>query len=142
MTYSSLSCIHEIRKFVHNFSRTALYFERFLVTLGDFLKAPCTKHFLVTKAIFFRKWASSLALVKKQKKNISLVFFCFFFHNSLFLRDQTHSTRDISKTLRHIFINGGFKLFFILSFIIAENLKGELLIYATAVVLTKVCSFS
>ena len=119
LTYSSLFCIYEIRKFVHNYSRTAGYFERFSVVLGHFLKAPCAKHFLVAIASFLRKWASTLALGKKtEKKN----------HNSLFLRDQTQSTRNILKTLFHVFINGGFKLFFILSFIIAENLKGELLI--------------
>ena len=48
-------------------------------------------------------------------------------HNSLFLRDQTQTTRNISKTL-HVYISGGFKLLLILSFIIASNLKGELLL--------------
>ena len=120
--YSSLTrivfCIYEIRKFVHNYSRTAVYFERLSVVLGHFPKTPYAKHFLVTKASFLRKRASTLAVGKKQKKS----------HNSLFLRDETQSTRNILKTILHIFINGGFKLFFIFSFIIAENLKGELLI--------------
>ena len=39
----------------HNYSRTAMYFERFSVALGNFLKALCAKHLLVTKASFLRK---------------------------------------------------------------------------------------
>ena len=44
------------------YSRTAAYFERFSFVLEHFLKASCAKHFLVTKASFLRKWASTLAL--------------------------------------------------------------------------------
>ena len=42
----------------------------------------------------------------------------------------------------HACINSGFKLLVILPFIVADNLKGELLLRTTKVVLTKVCSFS
>ena len=45
---------------------------------------------------------------------------------SLFLRDQTLRTRNILKAL-NVCINGGFKLLVILSFIIADDLKEELL---------------
>ena len=34
----------------HNYSRTAVYSERFSVVLGPFPKASCAKYFLVTKA--------------------------------------------------------------------------------------------
>ena len=41
--------------FAHNYSRTAVYFERFSVVLGHFPKAFCAKHLLVTKESFLRK---------------------------------------------------------------------------------------
>ena len=62
-------------------------------------------------------------------------------HNSLFLRDQTQRTRNMLKAL-HGCSNSGFKLSVILPFIIADDLKGGLLLWITTVVLTKVCSFS
>ena len=61
--------------------------------------------------------------------------------NSLFLKDQTQRTRNMLKAL-HGCINGGFQLSVILPFMIADNLKGGLLLWITTVVLTKVCSFS
>ena len=115
-TYSSLFCIYEIRKFVHSYSRTAVYFERFSAVF--FSEGTLCQTFFGYKSRFLKKLSLNFSPWKKTKKS----------HNSLFLRDQTQSTRNILKTLLHIFINGGFKLFFILSFIIAENLKGELLI--------------
>ena len=55
--------------------------------------------------------------------------------------DQTQRSRKILKTL-HCCIRGGFKLLFILSSVIADDLKGELLTWTTTVFLRKTCSFS
>ena len=119
--------------------RYALYFERFSIVLGHFPKASCAKYLLVAKATFLRKWASTLALrifsifdANKIKGNTeNLTEKC---HNSLFLRDQTQITREVSNTF-HVCINGGFKLLLLLLFIICDNLKGELLLWTTTVVL-------
>ena len=47
----------------HNYSDTAVYFERFCVAcLGHVPKASCVKHLLVTKASFLRKWTSIFVL--------------------------------------------------------------------------------
>ena len=125
-----------------NYSRTGVYFERFSVVLRHFLKVPCVEHLLVTKATFLRKWASTLALgifsipeTNKIKNNtvfiqyVSINFDWKFTkkgRNSLFLRDQTQRKRNILKA-SHVCINGGFKLLVILLFIIADDLKRELL---------------
>ena len=47
--------------------------------------------------------------------------------SSHFVRDQMQRTRNILKAL-HVCNNGCFKLLVILLFIIADNLKGELLL--------------
>ena len=56
LTGIALSNIRENKQIcAHNYSRTAVYFERFSVILGYFLKASNAKHIMVTKASFLRK---------------------------------------------------------------------------------------
>ena len=45
----------------HNYSRTAVYIEKFPVVLEHFPKTACAKHLLVTTAIFLTKCVSTLA---------------------------------------------------------------------------------
>ena len=115
--YSSLTrivfCIYKIRKFVRNYSRTAV-----LCCPWTFSEGTLCQTFFGYKSKFLKKMSLNFSPWKNRKKS----------NNSLSLRDQTQSTRNILKIFLHIFINGGFKLFVILSFIIADDLKGELLI--------------
>ena len=125
--------------------------------VGYFLKAPCAKHLLVIKSSFLRKWSSTLVFgissISKTNRTMDNTVSIVSIncgrkcnrkkkHNSLyFLRDQTQRSRNILKAL-HGCSNSGFKLLVILPFIIANNLKGELLLWTTTVVLTKVGSFT
>ena len=118
----------------------AVCFERFSVVLGHFPKASCAKHLLLTKSIFLRKWASILVFgifnfseTNRIKDNrISIRYISINFdrkfnkksHSSL--SEQTQRTRNILKSL-HVYINSSFKLLVILPFVVANNLKGELL---------------
>ena len=141
-----------------NYSSPIVYFERISVVLGHFPKISCVRHLSVTKTSFLRKWASTLALgivsisetnrIKGNTESIRYISINFVKrfsrkknHNLLFLRDQTQKTKNILKVL-HICINGGFKLLVILPFIIANDLKGELLLWTATVILIKVFSFS
>ena len=159
LTRIALQNIQDNKKIcAHNYSHTAVCFQRFSVVLGHFPKASCAKHVLVTKASFFRKLASTLAFgifnisetnrVKDMAVSIQYISINFDIkfhrkkkHNSLFLRDQTQRTRTILKAL-YVCINSGFKPFVILPFLNADDLKEELLLWTSTVVLTKVCSFS
>ena len=55
-TRITLQNMREYKKIcAHNHSCTTVYFERFSVVLGHFIKASCAKNLLVTKASFLRK---------------------------------------------------------------------------------------
>ena len=53
-----------------------------------------------------------------------------------------HLIQFLVAYLGRLFVNGGFKLLVILPFIIVDDLKGELLVWTTTVILTKVLNFS
>ena len=95
----------------HNYSHTAVYFERFSVVLGHSQKTCCAKHLLVTKAGFLIKWASTFALlifsisetIRIKDNTVSVRYISIDFawkfnrkkiHNSPILRDQTRRTRN------------------------------------------------
>ena len=121
VTISSLTkilfYIREYKKIcAHNYSRTAVYFERFSVVLGHSPKACCPKHLIVEKGRFLSKWASNLVLgvfsiseVNRIKDDtVSIRYIPINFdrkfnrkkcHNSLFFRNQTQRTKDMLKTL-------------------------------------------
>ena len=61
-------------------------------------------------------------------------------HNTLF-GDQMQRMWNILKALQ-VCINGGFKQLVFSPFITADDLRGELPLWTTTVVLTKICSFS
>ena len=125
-----------------------MYFERFSAVLERFPKTSFVKHFLITKASFLRKRTLTLTI-------------------GIFSISETNKIRDNMISIRHISINfdrkcNGKKViihFFLgtkrrkretyyryftfeLMVVSSEDLKGELVLKTTTVVVTKVCSFS
>ena len=75
----------------HNYSRTAMYFQKFSVVFGHFPKASCGKHFLVTKASFLRKLASNSVF-------------------GIISISETNKIKDNTVSIRYISINFGRKI--------------------------------